>query len=70
MSRNLMRKDLGIDEIILKFQKNIGREGVGWIHLTQKLVKWWAIANMAIKLWVSQRRGGHLQLSNCSVTQQ
>jgi hypothetical protein len=32
--------------------KEIGREGVDWMHLAQDINRWWAVVNIIMKLWV------------------
>jgi hypothetical protein len=31
--------------------KEIGWEGIDWIHLAQDRDRWWAVVNMIKKLW-------------------
>jgi ribosome biogenesis protein Nip4 len=32
--------------------REIGWEGVNWIHLAQDLDQWWAVVNSVMNLWV------------------
>jgi hypothetical protein len=35
--------------------REIGSEGVDWMHLAQDRDQWWALVNMVMNLWVPQK---------------
>lgn len=38
----------------------IGLAGVGWIHLVSYRVRWWAVMNMVMNLWLPYNAGHFL----------
>jgi hypothetical protein len=37
--------------------KEVGSEGVGWIHLAEDRDQWLAVVNTVMNLWVPQKTG-------------
>jgi hypothetical protein len=47
------------DNIKIDF-KEIGYEGVDWIHLAQDRDQWWSLVNMVMNLWIPLKAGSFL----------
>jgi hypothetical protein len=58
--RSLGRPRRKWEENIRMDLREIGREGVDWIHLAQDRDQWWAVVNMVINIRVPQKVGSFL----------
>jgi len=51
--------DLGTDGKVMDLRE-IGQEGVDWLHLAQDSHQLWALVNMEMNLWDPQKAGNFL----------